>query len=85
MDLQTHEERDRGDIHQTLKIVEHYRDNDNFEEARELVCAAYKKGKCPDYMRDAFNDADDAEEVRTLLKTKLESHLKILRREIQSR
>ena len=45
-----------ADILQALKIAEHYRDN--FEEAQELVCAAHK---CPDYMRDAFNEADDAD------------------------
>lgn len=72
-----------ADILQAQKIADHYRDH--FEEAQELVCAAHKKGKCPDYMRDAFNEADDAEEVYTLLTKKLKVHLKALCRDIQSR
>lgn len=69
------------DIPQAIKIAEHHRDN--FEEAQALVCAAHKKGKCPDYMRDAFNEADDAEEVSTLLANKLKAHVKALCRDIQ--
>jgi hypothetical protein len=72
-----------ADIPQAQKIAEHYRDN--FEEARELVCAAHNRGKCPDYMRDVFNEADDADQVSTLMKTKLTTHLKVLCREIQRR
>ena len=72
-----------ADTLQARKIAEHY--SDHFEEAQELVCAAHKKGKCPDYIRDAFNEADDAEEVSTLLAKKLKAHLKTLRRDIQSR
>ena len=72
-----------ADIPQALKIAEHHRDN--FEEAQELVCDAHKKGRCPDYMRDAFNKADDAEEVSMLLEQTLEEHLKTLRRDIQKR
>ena len=72
-----------ADIPQALKLAEHYRDN--FEEAQELVCAAHKKGKCPDYMRDAFNEADDADEVSTLLANKLKAHIRALCRDIQRR
>lgn len=72
-----------ADILQAQKIAEHY--SDNFEKARELVCDAHKKGKCPDYMRDAFNEADDAEEVSTHLSARLRAHLRALRRDIQSR
>ena len=72
-----------ADIPQARKIAEHYRGN--LEEAQELVCAAHKKGKCPDYMRDAFNEADDAEEVPTLLANKLKAHLRALCRDIQGR
>lgn len=68
---------------QATKIAEHYRDT--FAEAQELVCAAHDKGKCPDYIRDAFNEADDSEEVPELLRQKLKAHLKVLSRDIQSR
>lgn len=71
------------DVLQAQKIAEHYRDN--LEKAQELVCAAHKDGKCPDYMRDAFTEAEGAEEVSTLLQKKLKAHLSVLRRDIQSR
>lgn len=70
-----------ANIPQARKMAEHSRDN--FEEAQELVCAAHKKGKCPDYMRDAFNEAHDAEEVSTLLAKQLKTHLMALCRDIQ--
>jgi len=71
------------DIPQALNIAKHY--HDDFSEAQELVCAAHKNGKCPDYIRDAFNEADDAEEVQSLLARKLKLQLKSLKRDIQSR
>lgn len=72
-----------ADIPQAQKIAEHFRDN--FEEAQDLVGDAHKKGKFPDYMREAFNKADDAEEVSMLLEDKLEEHLKTVRKGIKKR
>ena len=72
-----------ADIPRALKLAEHYRDN--FEEAQDLVCAAHNLGACPDYMRDAFTEADDAKEVSTLLAKKLKAHIKTLCRDIQQR
>jgi hypothetical protein len=71
------------DVPQAVKLAEHYRDN--FAEAQELACDAHKNNKCPDYMRDAFNEADDAAELPTLLVQKLKVHLKTLCRDIKSR
>lgn len=71
------------DVPQAVKLAEHYRDS--FAEAQELACDAHKKGKCPDYMRDAFNEADDAEELPTLLAQKLKVHVRALCRDVQSR
>lgn len=70
-------------ILQAKKIAEHFRND--LEEARELVADAHKKGKCPDHLRDAFEEADDAEEVPMLCRKKLKAHLKALSRDIQSR
>lgn len=71
------------DMPQAVKFADHYRDN--FTEAQELACDAHNKGKCPDYMRDAFNDADDAEGLPTILTQRLNTHLRALCRDIQSR
>ena len=70
-------------ILQAKKIAEHFRND--LEEARELVGDAHMKGKCPDHLRDAFEEADDAEEVPMLCRKKLKAHLKALSRDIQSR
>ena len=45
----------------------------------------HKKAQCPDYMRDAFNEANDADEVSTLLENKLKAHLRTLCRDIKRR
>ena len=71
------------DMPQAVRIAAHY--HENLAEAQELVCTAHKKNKCLDYMRDAFNEAGDAEEVPDLLRRKLNAHLRTLSRDIQSR
>lgn len=68
---------------QAVKLAEHYRDK--FSDAQDLACDAHKKGKCPDYMREAFNEADNAKELPTLLVDKLQAHVKALCRDIKSR
>lgn len=71
------------DVAQAMKIAEHFRND--FEDAQDLVCAAHKCRRCPDYMRDAFNEAQSADEVSLLLENKLKVHLNVLQRDIKSR
>lgn len=71
------------DILQALNVAWHYKDD--FENAQELVSTAHANGKCPDYILDAFNDADEYTGLDSLLKDKLDSHLKTLARDIKRR
>jgi hypothetical protein len=68
---------------QAMKLATHYQHD--FEEARETILKVYKNGKCPDYIRDAFNKADDYGDIEQLLNEELTSHLKTLNRDIKRR
>ena len=72
-----------ADILQALNVASHYKDD--FENAQELVSKAHADGKCPDYILDAFNEADEYAGLDALLKYKLESHLKTFARDIRKR
>lgn len=72
-----------ADILQALNVASHYKND--FENAQELVSKAHANGKCPDYILDAFNEADEYASLDALLKYKLESHLKTLARDIRKR
>ena len=68
---------------QAIKLANHYQHD--FEEARETISLAHKIGKCPDYIRDAFNEADGHGDIEQLLMEKLTLHLKTLNRDIKRR
>lgn len=68
---------------QAIKLATHYQHD--FEEARETISLAHKEGKCPDYIRDAFNEADGHCDIEQLLMEKLTLHLKTLNRDIKRR
>jgi hypothetical protein len=75
--------RSEAHVAQALKIARHFQDA--FVEAQEVVHAAHLERKCPGYILDAFNEAEGADDVADLLRSKLEAHLKVLARDLQRR
>jgi hypothetical protein len=92
------ERKTTNDIPQALKVAQHFEHQrlkqveqgsqatvQEFENAQDIITGAFQDGRCPEYIYEAYNEAESYNEVEKKIYDKLNRHLHNMVKDIKKR